>query len=138
MNHPPRRRQADVTMNRIADTLINGELHLAATLMGAGMILWGSVGLWVRPEDLERFAQDFMFHHPILWGVHSIVCGMVFIGLAARDFPSQWSLFFGLYGTVIYTWIAMARPVSSFTSGVTLNVFVILMSALCVHRSGRK
>jgi hypothetical protein len=127
-------------LEKIGGILVDGDMRLACVMLGLATILWGVLGLILRANgnpDLNLFASDFLFKWPVFWGLHTIWFGGMFIHIGVKNLPPLTCLVFGTYGVIIYTWIAMARPVASLTSGVVLNATVIVMSALLIHRSGR-
>lgn len=122
---------------RIAQILLTSDIGFACTVLGFASILWGIFGLIYTP-DLKWFAGDFALEvAPWIWGVNSILVGCAFIHVAAHDFPAGRSLLLGSYCIMCWTWIALGRPTSSFSSGMTLNFVVIFMGAILVQRSGR-
>jgi hypothetical protein len=133
----PHRRASDHSCSHnIAHILMHGDLSLVGILLGFGMIMWSVVGLVIIPGDLYKFAEDFFFVAPLFWAFNGMAVGIANIALSCRGYPQGWTLALGIYGTVIYTWIAVARPVASVTSGVTLNVLVVIIHCLLIHRSG--
>jgi hypothetical protein len=134
----PHRRASDQYRTELARILIDGDLSLVAVLLGFGMIVWGSIGIFLNPQDLFVFAKDFAFQMPIFWGINSIGLGFAFLWVAVKKFPAGPCLLLGTYCVTVYTWIAVSRAVSSITSGVTLNLLVIVVGALIIHRSGHK
>lgn len=139
MTTPPLRRANDglfYALKRIPDILLYGDITFACTVLGFGMIMWGTFGL-IRPIDLQWFAGGFAFEvAPWVWGFNSMAVGTGFIHVAVRHFPRGRCLLLGTYGAVVWTWVMMGRPNSSFSSGVTLNIIIVFMSMLVVQRSG--
>lgn len=125
-------------LREVSDILINSDLRLLCLLHGFLMIAWGSIGMFIHPEDLIRLATDFIFFLPVFWGLNIIGVGMAYIYVAIKNLPQGLSLGLGTYVVCCWTWIAVSRPVSSVTSGVTLNLTVIIVGALLIHRSGRQ
>lgn len=140
MNSPPLTKFPERLVwarDRIVDILLHGDITFGCVILGLGMIMWGILGLFHQP-DLVWFAKGFALEvAPWLWGMNHMVAGYMFIHCALHHFPPGRSLMFGSYCVMLWTWIAMGRPASSFSSGVTLNFIIILMGAILVQRSGR-
>jgi hypothetical protein len=122
----------------ITDILLHADVTFAFVVLGISMIVWGIFGMIYTP-DLEWFAKGFAFEvAPWLWGLNHMCFGYGFIHCALHKFPPGRSLLIGAGAIMCWTWIAMGRPSTSFSSGMTLNFVVILMGAVLVQRSGRE
>lgn len=132
----PQRRlgETPVTLKYI---LLCSDISLACFVLGCGLILWGIIAGIMSPKDVFTFAGDMAILNPVFWVANYIALGSGFIYVTMRSFPNLPSLFVGGYGTVIWSWIAAYRGSANFTSGVTLNVIVILMSIILIQRSRR-
>lgn len=129
--------EVQYSTGRMADIALHGDITFAVMMLGACCILWGSIGL-IHIPDLEWYAKGFAFEvAPWVWGINHIGFGVALIHLAVRKFPPGRSLLIGTYGVMCFTWVAMGRPSSSMSSGVTLNFILVFMSACVVQRSGR-
>lgn len=118
--------------------IMQGDITFAIFMLGICCILWGTVGM-IHTPDLEWYAKGFALEvAPWLWGVNHIGFGIALMHCAVRSFPAGRSLMIGTYGVMCFTWVAMGRPASSMSSGVTLNFILVLMSAILIQRSGRK
>ena len=139
MTTPPKRRVTDHFGHDLLRIITTGDLTLAGVLMGFAMILWGLIGVFVSPPvDMQWFVRDFVLSSVPFWFCNHVGAGAAFIWCSVRKFPHPQSLFLGAYCTMMWTFIAVSRPVASFTSGMTLNLVVILMGVLLIHRSGKK
>ena len=138
MTTPARRTSDHSCHHNISHILLHGDISLACVVLGMMMIAWSAIGLMIVPRDMYQFALDFFIVAPLFWAFNGAAIGAGFIYVACRGFPAGFTLALGIYGTVIYTWIAVARPVASITSGVTLNLAVIFLSCLLIHRSGAR
>lgn len=124
-------------MNDIGKILTEADTRFAFVVLGIACMFWGVLGLIYTP-DIHWFANGFAFEvMPWVWGANHLLFGMALIKVAVDGFPPGISLLVGSYGCMAWTWIALGRPVSSFSSGMTLNLVVILMSVVLVQRSGK-
>jgi hypothetical protein len=123
---------------RVPEILLQGDIQFACVVLGIMMYLWAFLAVMINPGDIVFFAKDFAFEvNPWVWGLNYVFCGSMFIHCAVRHFPPGRSLLFGAYAVMIFTWVAVGRPVASFSSGMTLNACVIFMGCVLVQRSGR-
>jgi hypothetical protein len=104
-------------------------------MMGLGLIMWGLIAAVMAPSDLYTFSNNLHFGTTAFWIANYIVVGILYITAAIRNHPPMLSLLVGGYSTLIWTWIASMRGTANFTSGVTLNIIVIVMGLLLVQRS---
>lgn len=125
-------------LSDIQHILTHGDARFAFVVLGLACIFWGVLGLVYTP-DIQWFAKGFALEvAPWLWGLNHLLFGLALVRVAVANFPPGLSLLVGSYGCMAWTWIALGRPVSSFSSGMTLNLVVILMSVVLVQRSGRQ
>lgn len=118
--------------------LMHSDIRFACVVLGLAMGMWACFGLVMR-RDLEWFAMGFALEFsPWLWAVNHWVVGLGFIHVALHKLPKGRCLALGTYAAVVWGWIAMGRPASTFSSGVTLNIVIIFMAMLIVQRSGAK
>lgn len=123
---------------RVEHIIMRGDITFAILMLGVCCIMWGVIGLMYKP-DLEWYARGFALEiAPWLWGFNHIAFGVALIHCAVWNFPPGRSLMIGTYGVFCFTWVAMGRPASSMSSGVTLNFILIFMSALLIQRSGKR
>lgn len=125
-------------MKRLNEIFLESDLSLAAMLMGICLVLWGLVAFIVSPSDFYSFSRDMKLGSPWLWLANYLVVGALFVAVAYHKFPPLPSLLVGTYACLVWTWVASVRGSSNVTSGVTLNILVIVMGMLLVQRSGRK
>lgn len=125
-------------MERLKEILLESDVSLASFMMGAGLIMWGVVAIFMAPTDFFTFASSMKFLGTWFWFINYTLVGSGFIYAAIKKFPPFLSLCVGGYAALIWTWIASIRGFSNFTSGVTLNIIVIVMGILLVQRSGTK
>lgn len=126
------------TGQRLSEILLDSDITFACVVLGFGAILWGIFGL-IYPADLVWFAGGFALEvAPWFWGLNSMVVGYGFVHVALHNFPQGRCLMLGSYCIMCWTWIALGRPASSFSSGMTLNFVIIFMGALLIQRTGRR
>lgn len=125
------------TFLNIRDTLLEGDIDFACVVLGTAMICWGIVALFYT-QDAKWFEKDFAYAFPYwAWGLNHICTGMGFIYVGANKQPRAVSLLVGTYASCVWAMIAMVRPASSVSAGVTHNFVVIFMAAILLQRSGR-
>jgi hypothetical protein len=118
--------------------LLNGDVTFACVVLGMCMMCWGALASLYNPGDVKFFSQGFAFEWaPWVWGLNHALVGYGFIHCAVHRFPPGRSLMLGTYCCCVWTLIAVGRPSSSFSSGMTLNFVVIFMGAILAQRSGR-
>jgi hypothetical protein len=121
----------------VLNILLTADITFACVMLGLLMMLWSAFGMF-KTTDIAWFANGFAFEwSPWLWAMNHSLVGYGFIHCAIHKFPSGRSLMLGTYCCCIFTLIAVGRPAASFSSGMTLNICVIVMGALLTHRSGR-
>jgi hypothetical protein len=123
---------------KVLDILLNGDVTFACVVLGLSMICWGALAAVYNPHDTAFFSKGFAFEwSPWLWGLNHAFVGYGFIHCAIHGFPPGRSLVLGTYCCCVWTLIAVGRPSSSFSSGMTLNFVVIFMGAILAQRSGK-
>jgi len=133
----PRRRLGEqpITLKYL---MLYSDISLSCFILGCGLIVWGVIAGFISPLDIFTFIGDVsVVPYPVFWILNYIVMGVGFIAVTLKGFPRLPSLFIGSYGALIWTWIGSSRGVANFTSGATLNLIVIAMSILLIHRSRR-
>jgi hypothetical protein len=124
--------------DQIVDVLLNADVTFACVVLGLSMICWGILAGMYNPGDVKFFSGGFAFEWaPWLWALNHAAVGYGFIHCAVHGFPPGRSLMLGTYCCCVWTLIAVGRPSSSFSSGMTLNFVVIFMGAILAQRSGR-
>lgn len=125
-------------MKRLREILLESDLSLASFLLGLGLIFWGIFAIGMAPQDFFSFADSMRVGNSWFWLSNYILAGLGFMAAAYFRFPSGLSLLVGTHACLIWTWIAAIRGFSNITSGVTLNVLVVVMGLLLTQRSGKK
>ena len=125
-------------MKRIKEILLESDLSLASFLLGLGLIFWGLFAINMAPTDFFSFADSMRVGTGWFWLANYLIGGAGFIAAAYYRFPPGLSLFVGTHACLVWTWIAVIRGYSNITSGVTLNVLVVVMGLLLTQRSGKK
>lgn len=121
----------------VLNILLTGDITFGCVMLGLSMMLWSAFGMF-KTTDIAWFASGFAFEwSPWLWAMNHALVGYGFIHCAIHKFPPGRSLMLGTYCCCVWTMIAVGRPAASFSSGMTLNIVVIVMGALLTHRSGR-
>ena len=125
-------------MNRLKELLLYSELDLAAFILGIGLIAWGIIAFSIQPSDLISFSANMLVLSTLGWAMNYVLVGVGFVVCAWKKFPATLSLLVGGYACLVWTWVAAVRGASDFTSGITLNIIVIIMGVLLVQRSGQR
>jgi hypothetical protein len=124
--------------DRLREILLDSDATLATFILGAALIVWGVTAVAVAPSDFFTFADSMHVGSMWFWFANYVLVGAGLILCAFYKFPPLPSLLIGGYAVLAWTWVASARGSANFTSGVTLNIIVIVMGCLIVQRSGRK
>ena len=107
---------------------------------GTSMIVWSLTAFLAHPEDLlifeKLFADGISKYMGTFWGINALLCGLMEVWLVAKRFPSFPTLMLGAYFAGLWTWVAAVRPMAPPTGSLTINVAVVLVGILLVHRSG--
>lgn len=121
---------------RLKFIMLQSDISLSVLLMGCGLVAWGTIAVIWAPSDLLTFAGDMSKVLPAwFWVWNYVGCGALFIYIALKEFPPVPSLFAALWSVLGWTHIAAIRGFSNFTSGVSLNILVIVVGLLIAQRS---
>lgn len=116
--------------------MLESDISFAVFWMGVGLILWGVIAVVWAPGDFLTFAGDMSKVVPALvWFFNYVGCGVLFVCIALKDFPPAPSLLASLWSVLAWTYIAGIRGFSNFTSGVSLNILVIVIGLMIAQRS---
>ena len=121
------------------DVLAKADMRLSCVMLGLGLMMWGIIGVAYVPHEVTRAASRFALgDNAFLWAMNYFGVGAGYIWVGVRNLPHPQSMLLGCYSAMIWTMIAVARPTDTFTSGVTLNLIVVIMGLMLVQRSGRR
>ena len=124
---------------RLRQILLESDMTLSAFLLGTGLCVWGAIAVLMSPADLYTFSDTAKSTTWLFWALNYQVAGGGLMYVAWRDFPHPWTLLVGTHATLLWTWIAAIRGMSSnFTAGVTLNYIVIVVGVLLLTRVNAK
>lgn len=124
-------------MKRIKYILLEADITLASFMMGLALVAWGLVAVFKAPNDFFAFSDAMRIGNTWFWLFNYLSAGAGFLYVAYKNLPSMPSLLIGSYAILVWTWVASIRDASNLTSGVVLNLIVILMGLLLVQRSSK-
>ncbi len=125
--------------SRIKYIFLESDLSMSSLIFGMSLMLWGMVAIMIGHVDLLAFAGPTKtIIANWIWALNYIVLGACFITVAILNHPSLLTMLVGAYASLVWTWIASIRQFPVLTSGVTLNIFVVLMGVLLIVRSRKK
>lgn len=122
-------------MERLKYIFLDSDISLAAFLMGVGLLFWGGFAIVMDPKAFFTFTSAMEIGPTWFWLGNYLVAGAGFVYVAYKEFPAGPSLFVAVHGGLVWTWIASVRGFSNVTSGVTLNILVIIMAFIVAQRS---
>lgn len=125
-------------LSRLRYVLLESDPSLAGLMFGIALLVWGFVAINIGKHDLIAFAGPLnAVFASWVWVLNFIGLGVLFLVVTMLNFPPMLSLFVGSYACIIWTWLASLRKFPVATSGVTLNIMVIVMGLLLIVRSRR-
>jgi hypothetical protein len=119
------------------DIILHADFQLAGLMLGLSMVMWGCISTFVAPNDIAWFAQDFIFQSTVFWFINHTGAGILWIYASVKKYPHPLSMLLGSWCAMMWTFVQVSRPTSTYTSGMTLNFVVIAMGILLVYRSGK-